>query len=293
MHVMYLDESGIASLTDRQSKNFILTGVIINDNDYAQISAYFNYIKIKNNLNVDIPFHAYDLFGNQGHSLYLSSNLVASNLAKSLAEFLDIIPIKIFCSSFKKEELIKFLTTEDVSYFKNSQEAWKDIDIGYEAVAAKLFLSFGKYLNQKANAVGKIITESRRESDIYILKSYLRCKNKDMFQTKRLIANSEIFEKKISGIGFENKKSLSCGLQIADLVSYIGLLSLERKLSRHQAREIPKIWNIIRTMLDKNKIHPMGMAEFRNIVSSERVNKITNNYKEYIEEKEDREEGGV
>lgn len=277
----YIDESGIASLTDLTCDKFILTGVIIDDKEDVQLSAYFNFIKRKYKIPEDNSFHTYDLFENKKYEFYLKNN-DALKLAESLAEFIKISPIRSLCLFLNKNDLRNFLGIKDNSYFKGegSSNRKRDKDIGYEMLATKIFLWFGKCLNQNNGASGKIIVESRQNLDYAVLKSYLLCKQSNRFKTKRLNKASSSFGKNVSAVNFESKIGLCGGLEIADLISYISSLSIKKQISSNEKRGIPILWDAIKEILEKNKIQTVELSEFKNLISFDRVNKITNYIKQ-------------
>ncbi len=271
---LYIDESGTACLTDLVDKRFILAGFIVEDNEDKQLSAYFNFIKKKHNIPEGTQFHSYDLFSNNGHGAYLSDKK-ATALAESMSEFIETIPITISSIYLDKDELKKYLGIKNSSYFRGSLERKRDKDIGYEALATEIFLWFGKFLGTKSNSVGKIITESRKNSDYAILKTYLKCQNERNFETRRLINNSKSFMKHVASITFEDKKGLSGGLQIVDLISFVSRAAVRRNLSKNENRGLPIIWNALRGKLETKNIKKIGGAPFEHLLSSARVHKIT------------------
>jgi len=270
---IYIDESGIACLTDITESKFILTGVILDHEEEAQVAAYFNFIKRKYGIPEDNPFHAYDLFGNR-HSKFYLSDVMIQNLSISLAEFIRISPLKSLCLSIDKEGLKRFLKIKDNSYFEGVRK--RDKEIPYEMLAIKILLWFGNYLNQKGKASGKIIVESRQNLDYATLKAYFSCKQENNFRTKRFRESSVFFKENVGSIGFENKIGLCGGLEIADLISYISFLSVKKQISQHEQRGVPVLWEAIKETLEKNKIQEVVLPEFKNLLSPDRVNKITN-----------------
>ena len=61
---LYIDESGKSSLSDLSSNHFLLTGVIVKQEDLITIEGFFNFIKLKFSLQPKEPFHSYEVFEN-------------------------------------------------------------------------------------------------------------------------------------------------------------------------------------------------------------------------------------
>jgi hypothetical protein len=71
-HYLFLDESGIAELTDETYRYFLLTSVAANKESFDEIEGYFSLIKRKYGLEGEFPFHTYDLLENQASENYLT-----------------------------------------------------------------------------------------------------------------------------------------------------------------------------------------------------------------------------
>jgi hypothetical protein len=61
LSTLYIDESGKSSLIDNAEEPFILTGVLLDQEEKSPIEGFFNYIKRKYKINPNIPFHRRDL----------------------------------------------------------------------------------------------------------------------------------------------------------------------------------------------------------------------------------------
>ncbi len=283
-YTAYLDESGVASLTDYKSKNFILTCVFVNEEEDKQLSAYFDFIKRKHKIPVDVSLHSNELFSDTRNDLYLS-NKKSFLFCNSIAEFVEIAPIEILITSFNKKELRKFLGLVGDSYFKGASDRKRDKDIGYEMLTTGAFMWFSKKLESqsKHNPIGKVISESRKNSDYSILKTYLYCQDPKNFSTKRFIKQSTTFSERVCGITFENKKGLSGGLQIADVISFVANIHLKKEIGKHKERGMKVLWDAIKNKVDKKPdadgIKKIPKSQFGYLLSPARVHKIAEFYR--------------
>jgi hypothetical protein len=93
-------------------------------------------------------------------------------------------------------------------------------DFIYEALARKLILEFGYFLEVR-DAHGEVIAESRRQEDDAVLAAFLSASHKSTFDhSPRYQAWSRHCLKGIHSLTFQNKKGLSFGLEVADLFGW-------------------------------------------------------------------------
>jgi hypothetical protein len=71
-HYLFLDESGIAELTDETYRYFLLTSVAADKEAFDEIEGYFSLIKRKYELECEFPFHTHELLENQASENYLT-----------------------------------------------------------------------------------------------------------------------------------------------------------------------------------------------------------------------------
>src|SRR5947209_3774202 len=119
LSTLYIDESGKSSLVEITEEPFILTGVILDQEEKSPVEGFFNYIKRKYSINPNIPFHSYDIFENP-EKRTLSDNDAASLLA-SLADFISLIPIKIYIAAINKKQFKSALGIASVDELKGSK----------------------------------------------------------------------------------------------------------------------------------------------------------------------------
>lgn len=267
-YILYVDESGIASLTNKTAKYFILTGLLIDSSKNSEISAYFSFIKRKCNLNPPDNFHSYDLFENKK----------SQEISEILSSFITTTPLRYNIVMLNKYKLKRYFGFNS-NYFKGSQERKKDKEIGYDILASKLFFWFAGFLS-KQRAIGEIIIESRGRPDAILFDTYLNCREPDNFTNQKIKNLSKKCQRWIVSIRFENKIGVCGGLELSDLISYIAYLYITKKLQGLEKKGIKGIWKSIKknnTLLRKSVIKEVKKSEFIKYLKSSRVRKISNN----------------
>src|SRR3989344_7128789 len=149
---LFLDESGKSSLAEKKNEPFVLTGVILDENEIIPVEGFFEYIKRKYEIPFDKPFHSYHIFENPTTKL---SNLKAKSLVESLADFVSLIPINIKIISIDKEIFKHVLGIKSDSDFKGSTERKEMREYPYRIMSSEIFKWFAKYL-KKTDSVGQI-----------------------------------------------------------------------------------------------------------------------------------------
>ncbi len=280
-HLLYVDESGFGNLADSR-QNLLLTGLIVEEKEDSEISAYFNYIKKIYKIVEGTTFHSYDLFENPKSKLYLTPKK-ALKLVASLIEFIKIIPIKVSIRYLDKKRLRDFFKMKDGEnrYFTGSEEAERWKDIPYEVLASKIFFWFADYVASDKKSRGSIVAESRKESDHALLRSYLRCKTPSQYNSQNMRKCSEKMQRVVSSIRFEGKIGCRPGLEIVDLFSYVAYQSITNKLrTKHfKERNFASLWRAIKSKIDNKKISEANNRTFKTYLFSRRVYKISNKVK--------------
>ncbi len=169
---LYIDESGKSSLSDDTSNHFLLTGVIVKQEDLITIEGFFNFIKLKFSLNQTEPFHSYEVYENPETMLPAARSRL---LSEQLDDFLSIIPIEICIVSIDKSIFRSTLGVTSTDQFKGSKKRKEMRDFPYRVMSTCLFGQFASYL-EKNNLIGQIIADSRRGGDHQLLKSLHLCK---------------------------------------------------------------------------------------------------------------------
>lgn len=250
---LFLDESGKASLAEKANEPFLITGVILNNDEVQTVEGFFNYIKRKYNLSLNKPFHSYDIFENPKTKLPPNETVPLSN---TLADYISLIPIKTTVVVIDKEQFKKALGINSIDAFKGDSKRKEMKDYPYRVMVSYLFAIFALYLDQN-NYIGQIIADSRRGADYHVLKTLSLCKE-GIVPFKENVVKKAIRER-LSAICFAEKGFLSGGLEITDLISYVSFFRARRLISSQKDLGIDVIWERIRETakyveLDENAV---------------------------------------
>ena len=237
---LFIDESGKASLAEKKNEPFLITGVIINNDDIQTVEGFFNYIKRKYQLPLGKPFHSYDIYENPKTKL---SPSLANPLSGTLADYISLIPIQTTTVVIDKEEFKKALGVTSMDDFKGDSKRKEMKDYPYRVMVSYLFAVFGFYPDQN-NYIGQIIADSRRGADYHVLKTLSLCKE-GIVPFKEIIVKKAVRER-ISAICFAEKGFMSGGLEITDLISYVSFFRARRLISSQKDIGIDLIWDKIR-----------------------------------------------
>ncbi len=267
---IYFDESGVSSLKD-QGRFFILTGVIANNSEFAQLSEYYFRLKLKY-FKEEAPIHSVDLFWNKDEKIEL--------FIKELVEYLETIQFGFLTVVVDKERVLEstpltnpnnpFLTT-----FSEAKSIWqkkglttekfkeKTIEEILEIVRKYKFPNINNYYPLKISyytLLKKYLNEYAKRLEID------NCEFEICFETspnrERIIRYTEEFyeERKkgnpkektnfavnlknhVYSISFPNKSAKYLGLEIADIVSYGFSLSRYKRINK--APLYKDVWDII------------------------------------------------
>jgi hypothetical protein len=253
---LFIDESGKASLIDRKYEDFLLTGVILDDDDLKTVEGFFNYIKRRNGLDLRSPFHSYDLFENPKSKI---STTQAKVLLSTISDFISIIPIKINIIQANKEMFRKALGVKGDSDFKGDAKNIEMKELPYRVMAIKLFSWFAEYL-EKSESIGQIVADSRKGGDSQLIKSLTLSKDQPTLITAD---DSRRIKERCSAICFAEKNFLSGGLEITDLISYSAFFHIRRMMTTMKACGLPKIWTETRINLRNAKIDMLKTTEVK------------------------------
>jgi len=143
---LFIDESGKSSLAEEENQPFILTGVILDDIEIPAVEGFFNYIKRKHGIDPDKPFHSYHIFEDPRSKIDPAK---AEALAKTLAEYISLIPIKITVVGINKNDFKNALGVKSNDDFKGDSKRKEMKQYPYRVMASYLFGWFGKELERK------------------------------------------------------------------------------------------------------------------------------------------------
>lgn len=253
---LFLDESGKSSLAEKENEPFVLTGVILDDEEINPVEGFFNYIKRKYGIDPSKPFHSYDIFENPTTKL---SAVKAKALVATLADFLSLIPVKVNIVSIDKSDFKKALGVKSNDDFKGSSERKEVREYPYRIMSAFMFKWFGSYLN-KTKGIGQILVDSRRGGDYQLLKSLNLCKDPKGPLTA---ATTKIIREKCNAICFAEKYFLSGGLEITDLISYTSFFNTKATMNSMDKIRLNSIWSPIKKRLKRTKIYKITDSEIK------------------------------
>lgn len=245
---LYIDESGMSSLKEKQNNPFIMTGVIIDDVEISAIEGFFSYIKRKYGISLDKPFHSYHIFEHPDEKLS-DSKLV--ELSRTLADFISLIPAQIQIIEIDKAEFKNALGVKTIDDFRGSYERKQMADFPYRVMASALFAKFADYLAKK-DAIGQIVCDSRRGADNHLLNTLNLCKEGHVPYFKKEVTGQ--INNLITAICFSEKNFMSGGLEITDLISYVFYFRARRLIKANEHIGIHSMWDKIKYQAKLSKI---------------------------------------
>lgn len=254
--VLFIDESGKASLAELKNDPFIITGVILDTEDIRTIEGFFNYIKRKYSIPTDIPFHSYEIFENPKTKL---SDHEAKDLIERLADFISIIPIEIKILSIDKAAFKKALGVKSNSDFKGNAKRKELAESPYRLMSSNLFQWFANHLS-KTGGIGEIIVDARRGGDAQLIKTLYTCKE----QSGPFDENTRsLIKEKCTSICFAEKTCLSGGLEITDIISFTSFQHSKRLIKSFDKIKLQKLWKAVRLLLKNKSTHRISPTEIR------------------------------
>src|SRR3989338_3641567 len=274
-YLMYMDESGEGTLNDFQSKFFVLTGLIVQEEEDVKVSGYFNYTKKKYDIPQDIPFHSYELFEKRSSSLRLSPKK-ARGFLKSVSEFFRISPIRIAVVAVKKDDIRKFYMIPKNHRFISNSNKYGFKDLPYDILGRELFFWFTRFLYRQGG-VGHIIAEARGHSDHAVLQTFLDSQEKYRFmKSSPEFKLTQNFKKRVTSISFTKKNGLRGNLEMVDLISYFSYQFLEKNLKKITRIGGRIIWRCIKEEMEKQKIQRIKTNGFKKLVPYVKARNLAN-----------------
>ncbi len=260
---LYIDESGKSSLKEQKNNPFIMTGVIIDDSEISSIEGFFNYIKRKYKISLDLPFHSYHVFEHPEEKL---SDNKLFELSKNLADFISLIPAQVKVIGIDKQEFKNALGVQSDKDFKGTKERKRLPEFPYRVMSSALFEWFARYLNEH-NFIGQIICDSRRGADKHLLSTLNQCKDGDVPYFDNTV--SKKIANRITAICFSEKNFLSGGLEITDLISFVTYFKVRRLITANKQIGIDKLWEKIRDKINFLKIDEEATRRFFGLKKNE------------------------
>jgi hypothetical protein len=228
-------------LLEKGNEPFILTGVLLDDEEIVKIEGYFNYIKRKYGIDESKPFHSYHIYEEPKTKL---PDDTLTKLSTSLADFISLIPIKVQFVRVNKQIFKKALGVTDDSELSGSKKRKEMREFPHRLMSATLFAWFAQYLHRK-DKVGQIISDARRGGDAQFLKTLYLCK-----ETKIPFKQgyADYIRDRLLAICFAEKGFLSGGVEITDLISYISFMRFRRLMTANSSKGVGKIWDSIASL---------------------------------------------
>lgn len=286
-YILFIDESGKSKLSD-QGDHFLLCGLIINKDLHSALSSYMVSLKNKSDIPTDENIHAFDLFENEKVKGNHHKQLHIDTFYKRLCMLVQGADLRCVIVRVKKDDYKK-LIEKKARKLKISEKRITNLlkkndlhDFLYEALARKLILEFGRFLEQE-DAYGEVVAESRRQDDDAVLRAFVDSTQPSKFKdgTVYHLWAGQSF-KRIYSLIFQNKKGLSFGLEVADLFAWAhfnkhyGKTRSFRSAAKNRRVDtrLSKVNEIMKETLMKNNVEDITKTKL-NSVAGDRVSKFT------------------
>ncbi len=237
---IFIDESGIADLTDYTYRNFVLTSVTVDNSELETIYGYFSLIKRKYGLTLDEPFHTYDLLENPAKRLSPEQGKL---FIRSMVEFIELVPMEITAIFVDKVKFRKIFSV-DSDDLRGSRDNKEKRGIIYYLAALKQLQLFTDKLSE-TGSIGYIHADSRTYQDRDLLEAFLHIKQKLLRGNLNNLYYSEA-KRRLVSITFADKEALSNGIQLADFASFIIFAYLQKQISLFDDIKLRTIWRKIK-----------------------------------------------
>jgi hypothetical protein len=199
---LFIDETGIASLNDEQSKFYVLSGCSVCNSDSEKMKIWADQIKFKYWGRTDIIFHSREIKKKENHFKIFEDKKIFNQFLIDLEKFLSNSTFKLFFVLIDKE--------------KAREINWDNIKI-YKETSKNIIKNF--LLSLLANdCKGKIIIESSTHKKDFYFYNYLK------FFLAGGIPELRVGNKKIqeilTSISYVSKNNYDIEEQIADIFAH-------------------------------------------------------------------------
>lgn len=286
-YILFIDESGKSKLSD-VGDHFILCGIIINKDLNSALSHYMLSLKEKSAISPDENIHAFDLFESENvksvHHKHQHITVFFDRLC-ALVQGADIKCIIVRISKLEYKAMVnkraKELNITDKNINNRLKKAYLH-DFLYEALARKLILQFGHFLEKK-DACGEVVAESRRQDDDAMLRAFIDSTQLSKFKDNthyKLWSGSSF--RRIYSMVFQNKKGLSFGLEVADLFAWAHFnnhygkarIFPSKAKNKRVDKRLKKVDQIMKESLMKDDVEDITKTKLNNL-AGDRVSKFT------------------
>lgn len=235
--ILALDETGKASLK-HESKNFVLSGLIIPEKYKPKLSKSMRRLKKKYFNDEEIVFHCRDMMRRKGLFSVLREDSIKE--MKFWSEFVVILNTILLSPAFVIVDKIKA-----------KKLGWNEIAI-LRRVYNKMLEEFVK--NHLVNNNGKIIAESDPSQDKYLIEAHNRLQSIGI-PSKGIIGVD--YRNKITSLSLVNKSNLDIDVQIADSLAIMADMVYKIKIGG--LKKLTKIQSMMKRLIDRkmtNKNNP-------------------------------------
>ncbi len=255
---LFIDESGVADLTDYKYRKFLLLSVSVKNKELSTLEGYFSLIKRKYGLKASVPFHTYDLLEDPETKL---SATQGKKFISSMEEFIRIVPLNItgiYTNKVKFRD--KYKITEGT--LKGSRENKEKRGLIYKLSALKHLQLFSDELCISKD-IGYIRADSRTYQDRELLDAFLYLKQEYRHGGIR----NPYYDKSrqcLVSITFAGKSALSSGIELADFISFVIFNHLERRMVKFKNISLGNVWRRLKsqiTLLDLMDLYDKDEVE--------------------------------
>lgn len=207
----FIDELGNANPKDTKSNLYILSGIMVTNQNREELKIKADQIKFKYWSRTNIVFHSREIGRSEGEFQILKDPKIKENFEKDLTKFLNLSLFQLFAVVVDKQKIPK---------------NWIDKTI-YKRTADNLIKNFILSLLAQKNCKGRLVVESATaEKDFFYHKAagyYLS----NGFRELKI--NFKEVQDVLTEISFVSKKNEDIEEQIADLLAYGIRIKYENK----------------------------------------------------------------
>lgn len=274
MPSLYIDESGDSDLLSPRYRFFLMTGIVMSDDEVVFAERLLKKWKKKHSLSLDLGFHAYDLFeSNENNALQLRTHRIFNTAVKQLIDIVGMIEYEAYCAVIDLKLVRESMNLQEppikVNFSTKSEykKAKKDYDESFakshgdkkrnlplEFALDYLLKEYKSHLNTEKSTNGNSINfESLSANDAKIIQIFHQLQSSGNLTTQ--------YGKDIHGIKFHTKSSWTSAIEIADLISYSVTQSyrskhhLKSELLTVPKRSLLAVRTIKKSINPKTKFH--------------------------------------
>lgn len=238
--ILAIDETGKASLK-HESKNFILSGIIIPESFKPKLNRAMCKLKKKHFGNDELVFHCRDMIRKKGPFACLRED--AKKEVQFWSEFTTILNID-------KISLVFIITDKN----KAKKLGWNEIAILRKAYNKILEEFVKEHLG--AEISGKIIVESDPSQDKYLIEAHTRLQGIGI--PSEGISGSN-YREKITSLSLVNKLNLDDDIQIADSLALMADMIYKMKMGK--LKKLTTVQRMMKRLIKRKMDNDLGIFE--------------------------------